>query len=248
MVWVSGLCQPSRDCHLVRMCLEIVAVGRAEDALPMSGRDACLLSDRVRCPHGSRGGSGSARAGSFDVEVLQHPDRWDALCPTGAPGTFPAELLSIGGTSGCRARGEADLHAHLSFEIPRLFLESRIHPDARTIQVSPPDAHWICSHGSRWMSPTAAVELPTELTPRIRNMPRTRTDCSCASAIGRLVRVIVRSWNCLPSLPSAEADRIAELIAALVPDGATLQMGLEYSSAVSGALATSGTRHAAPRC
>jgi len=124
-------------------------------------------------------------------------------------------------------------------EIPRLFREKRMHLDIALVQVSPPDTHGFCSFGVSVDVVKAAVEsadcVIAEVNP---NMPRTLGDSfvhvSALDAMVQSDRPLLEFPN-EPATP--EAEKIAEFIESLVPDGATLQTGIgNIPSAVLAAL------------
>lgn len=177
----------------------------------------------------------------FDVEVLHILTHGEA--PYARPELqehFRQNSFFIGGNVRAAVHaGEADYTPVFLSEIPRLFRERRIHLDVALVQVSPPDAHGFCSHGVSVDVVKAAVEAADWVIAEVNpNMPRTLGDSFVhVSELDALVRS-ERPLLELPSEPSSpEADRIAEFIAALVPDGATLQTGIgAIPSAVLGAL------------
>lgn len=124
-------------------------------------------------------------------------------------------------------------------EIPRLFREKRMHLDLALVQVSPPDMHGFCSFGVSVDVVKAAVESADVVVAEVNpHMPRTLGDSFVqVSALDAMVR----SDRPLLEFPmeaiTPEAEKIAEFIEALVPDGATLQTGIgNIPSAVLAAL------------
>ncbi len=124
--------------------------------------------------------------------------------------------------------GRADFTSVFLSEIPRLIKTRRGHVDVALIQVSPPDDHGCVSLGVSVDIVQAAIEsadlVLAEVNPR---MPRTYGDSFIeVERIDRLVLVD----DPLPELPPEPADdvstEIGRNIARLVPDGATLQMGI----------------------
>ena len=124
-------------------------------------------------------------------------------------------------------------------EITRLFREKRMHLDIALVQVSPPDTHGFCSFGVSVDVVKAAVESADFVVAEVNpNMPRTLGDSFVhVSALDAMVQ----SERPLLEFPmeaiTPEAEKIAEFIEALVPDGATLQTGIgNIPSAVLAAL------------
>ncbi len=124
--------------------------------------------------------------------------------------------------------GRADFVPVFLSEIPRLIGSRRLRIDAALVQVSPPDAHGFCSLGVSVDIVRAAVDsaelVLAEVNPR---MPRTRGDSLVhVDALDRLVPVDAPLPELAPTPPD-EVDRaIAGHVAGLVPDGATLQVGI----------------------
>lgn len=124
--------------------------------------------------------------------------------------------------------GRADFTPCFLSEIPDLFRTGRLPLDAALIQVSPPDDHGFCSLGIEVgvTKPAAqsAKRVFAEINPR---MPRTLGDSFIhISKLGVIVPVDYQ----LPELPMGGSDeiteRIADRVAGLITDGATLQTGI----------------------
>ncbi len=124
--------------------------------------------------------------------------------------------------------GRADFTPVFLSEIPRLFKSGRLRLDVALVHVSPPDEHGFCSFGVEVGLSKPCTErarcVIAEVNPR---MPRTWGD-TCIH-ISRL-DVIVPVDYPIPEVNMAStdplADHIADHIAAVVPDGATLQLGI----------------------
>ncbi|MBZ0276471.1 MAG: 4-hydroxybutyrate CoA-transferase [Anaerolineae bacterium] len=113
-------------------------------------------------------------------------------------------------------------------EIPLLFRSGRLVLDVAVIQVSPPDQHGYCSYGVEVGVTKAAAEsaglVIAEVNP---NMPRTLGDSFIhVNQIDCFIDVDYELPELLAEAPSSVQDKIADHIAALVPDAATLQMGI----------------------
>ncbi|MCJ7622876.1 MAG: hypothetical protein MUO76_05185 [Anaerolineaceae bacterium] len=127
-------------------------------------------------------------------------------------------------------QGLADFTPLLLSEWPLLF-KRRIWPiDIAFAQVSPPDEHGFCSFGIA----TGIAKTPVESADFIiaevnEQMPRMLGDTFIhVSKLDRLVPVSYPGDELLMGgyHPSREADKIAGYIADLIPDGATLQIGI----------------------
>ena len=124
--------------------------------------------------------------------------------------------------------GVADYTPIFLSEIPRLFRERRMHLDIALVQVSPPDRHGFCSFGVSVDVVKAAVEsadiVLAEVNPA---MPRTLGDSFVhVSQLDGMVPGDRPLFEFPMEEVTPEAERIAEFIESLVPDGATLQTGI----------------------
>lgn len=178
----------------------------------------------------------------FDVEIIHILTHGPA--PYAQPGLsdhFRQNSMFIGGNVRSAVHlGTADYTPIFLSEIPRLFRERRMHLHIALVQVSPPDKGGLCSFGVSVDVVKAAVEsadyVVAEVNPK---MPRTLGDSFVH--VGSL-DALVASERSVLEFPmeqiTPEAKKIAEFIAPLVPDGATLQTGIgAIPSAVLSALA-----------
>lgn len=125
-------------------------------------------------------------------------------------------------------KGLADFTPAFLHEIPKLFRSGRLVLDAAVIQVSPPDEHGYCSFGVEVGVTKSAAEsagiVIAEVNP---HMPRTLGDSFIhVNQIDYFIDVDYALPEVLPPPASDVQDRIAARIAELIPDGATLQMGI----------------------
>ena len=124
--------------------------------------------------------------------------------------------------------GRADFTPCFLSEISDLFRSGRLPLDVALIQVTPPDDHGFCSFGVEVGVTKPAAQsaklIIAELNPR---MPRALGDSFIH--ISKL-NVIVPVDYPLPEVHMASTDevteRIADHVAGLIPDGATLQTGI----------------------
>jgi acetyl-CoA hydrolase len=124
--------------------------------------------------------------------------------------------------------GRADFTPCFLSEIPGLFRSGLLPLDTALIQVSPPDEHGFCSFGVEVgvTKPAAqsARRVIAELNP---HMPRTLGDSFIH--ISKLDTIVPVDYT-LPELNMGASDavteRIADHVASLIPDGATLQTGI----------------------
>ncbi len=112
-------------------------------------------------------------------------------------------------------------------EVPRLFGQKILAVDVALIQVTPPDQDGYCSYGVSADYTQAAAESARVVVAQMnRRLPRTGGARIHLDAI----TYIVEQDAAIPEVPPAEVGdverRIGELVAELVPDGATLQIGI----------------------
>ena len=126
------------------------------------------------------------------------------------------------------AAGRADYTPVFLSEIPRLFAPGGPLPlDVALIQLSPPDPAGNCSLGVSVDCAIAAIREARIVIAQVNTrLPRSRGSFVHESDID----IAVAGDDDLPSVSeaeiSADARAIAEHVAALVPDGATLQLGI----------------------
>jgi len=114
-------------------------------------------------------------------------------------------------------------------EIPRLFRENYLPLDVAIIHVSPPDAHGFCSLGTSVDIAIAAVEVSKTIIAQVNpNMPRVH-----GGGFVHISKISKMVWveDALPEVNysnevTPEAEEIGKIIAAMIDDGATLQMGI----------------------
>lgn len=126
------------------------------------------------------------------------------------------------------ADGRADFVPVFLSDIPALFTSGAIPLDVALVQLSPPDRHGLCSLGTSVDAARAAVDSARLVLAEINErVPRTHGNTTIP--IER-VHAFVRTRRELPEVvaepPSPVIDRIGELVAGLVEDGATLQCGI----------------------
>ena len=124
--------------------------------------------------------------------------------------------------------GRADFMPVFLSEIPDLIRSRRSQIDVALIQVSPPDAHGYVSLGVSVDIVRAAVDTATVILAEVNPcMPRTLGDSFVH--VDRITHLVPVEYP-LPELPSVELDEVSRtigmLVASLVPNGATLQVGI----------------------
>lgn len=113
-------------------------------------------------------------------------------------------------------------------QLPAMFRNGQMALDAALIMVAPPDKHGYCSLGISVDVVKAAVESTNYIVAEVnQQMPRTLGDsCLHVTEIDAFVETDRELLYLPPSKPSDAAQRIGQHIAALVEDGATLQLGI----------------------
>jgi acetyl-CoA hydrolase len=124
--------------------------------------------------------------------------------------------------------GRADFTPIFLSEIPRLFRSGQLPLDVAIIQVAPPDQHGFCSLGVEIGCTLPAAQLARTVIAEVNaRMPRTLGDSFIH--VSRIT-ACVETDRPLQELPQGDsnpiAERIGQHIADLIPDGATLQLGL----------------------
>jgi acetyl-CoA hydrolase len=126
--------------------------------------------------------------------------------------------------------GRADFTPILLSEFPLLFKQNIMSLDVALIQVSPPDEHGFCSLGVEVGPTKTPAEMAKVIIAEVNEqMPRTLGDSFIH--IGRINYVVPVNYS-IPELPMSEegesqtVEKIAGYIADLIPDGATMQLGI----------------------
>ena len=126
--------------------------------------------------------------------------------------------------------GRADFTPVLLSEFPLLFKDNHLPIDVAFVHVSPPDDHGFCSLGVEvGLTKTPAESAKIIIAEVNPQMPRTLGDSFIH--VSRLTHIVPVNYP-IPEMPmSAEAtdpvtERLAGYVADLIPDGATMQMGI----------------------
>lgn len=124
--------------------------------------------------------------------------------------------------------GRADYTPIFLSEIPALIRSGRIPIDVSIVSVSPPDSEGYCTFGTHIDINPAATSMARVVIAQVNpKMPRT---CGPCRLHVNQIHAMVEVEHLLPELqpPKArpETEAIAGAIAELVPDGATLQLGI----------------------
>jgi 4-hydroxybutyrate CoA-transferase len=144
-------------------------------------------------------------------------------------GHFRHRALFIGPNARAAVNeGRADYVPIFLSDVPRLF-ESRAQPlDAVLVNVTPPDRHGFCSLGTSVEAMHAAIRsAKTVIVQFNASMPRTLGDSFVhVNDIDLAVDVDVPPYEHAVGAIGEVERKIGEFVADLVPDGATLQLGI----------------------
>ncbi len=144
-------------------------------------------------------------------------------------GHFRHRALFIGSNARAAVQeGRADYVPVFLSDLPRLIARGSVHVDVALLNVSPPDEHGFCSLGVSVDVALAASRRARLVVAQLnRGMPRTHgdgfvhvRDIHFGVEVDRLPAIVEP-----PAIGPVER-RIGERIAELVPDGATLQLGI----------------------
>jgi 4-hydroxybutyrate CoA-transferase len=174
------------------------------------------------------GAPGNSRL--HDVEIVHILTFAEA--PYVAPeyeGIFRHNALFIGPNVRCAVQeGRADFTPIFLSEIPDLFRNGTLPIDVALISLSAPDEHGFCSFGVEVGTTRPAAETAHIVVAEInRQMPRTLGNSFIH--VSRLDYVVEVDYP-LPEAPQGGSSelhmKVGQHIAEMIPDGATLQMGL----------------------
>jgi 4-hydroxybutyrate CoA-transferase len=124
--------------------------------------------------------------------------------------------------------GDADFVPVFLSDIPALFSTGQIPLDVALLQLSPPDSHGYCTLGTSVDAALAASQNARLIVAEINDrMPRTLGNTLVPlSRVDRFMRSSRPLHAHEPAAPTRVEEAIADHVAPLVEDGATLQMGI----------------------
>lgn len=183
-----------------------------------------------------------ARASELsDVKVLHFHTEGPGphLAPEMA-GHFRHRALFIGPNARAAVNeGRAEYIPAFLSDAPTLIRRGILPIDAVLVNVSPPDRHGFCSLGTSVIAMPTAIRHASTVIAQINSaMPRTLGDAFVhVDDIDLGVEVDVPPYA-IPTTPIGDVERrIGDYVAELVPDGATIQLGIgAIPEAVAGAL------------
>lgn len=126
------------------------------------------------------------------------------------------------------AEGRADFLPIFLSDIPELLRSRQIPLDVALLQLSPPDRHGLCTLGTSVDAARAAADSGARLVAEINErMPRTHGHSTVPLSALSAYTVVDRPLPEVAGKPESDVEgRIGELVAALIEDGSTLQMGI----------------------
>ncbi len=172
-----------------------------------------------------------AGGGLSDTEVVQVLTL--GLAPYAAPkyaANFRANAFFIGNSlREAVNEARADYTPIFLSKLPALFKTRRIPIDVALVMVSPPDEHGFCSLGvSVDITKSAAESAKILIAQANKHMPRAHGDCFLH--VSQIDCLVEHDEPLLEWPVAGEADeatqKVAQHIARLVPDGATMQLGI----------------------
>ena len=126
------------------------------------------------------------------------------------------------------AEERADFVPIFLSDIPGLFLNGNVKLDVAILQLSPPDAHGLCSLGTSCDAAKAAAETARFVIAEINEqMPRTHGNN--VVPLDQMHAFVATDRPLVEHAPEPETSveaQIGEIVAGLVDDGSTLQMGI----------------------
>jgi acyl-CoA hydrolase len=165
-----------------------------------------------------------------DVEILEFLTKGDApYAESSCADSFKVNSFFIGeNVRQMYQEGRGDYTPMLMFDIPALLKSGQMPLDVALIQVSPPDRRGKMSLGISVDIVKSATENASLVIAQVNpQMPWTRGDSLIdIYDLDILVPADVALLERLPSEVSEVTEKIAQLVSALVPDGATLEFGV----------------------
>lgn len=209
--WKSRAVSAADAVRHIRSNMRVFVHGAA--ATPVTLLDAmCHLTDleNVRLYH-------LHTSGTCTFAAPEHAGRFRSISLFAGPGLRkPIE------------EGRADFMPIFLSDIPRLFSSGQVPLDVAMVQLSPPDKHGMCTLGTSVDTAKAAVESARVVIAEINEkMPRT---CGASAVPLSRVTAFVHTdrplFEAEPNPQTEVEQRIGDLVADLIPDRATLQMGI----------------------
>jgi acyl-CoA hydrolase len=172
----------------------------------------------------------AARGDFEDVTVchIHTEGPMPVLAPECAGRIRSVSMFTGAAARGAVAEGRADFMPVFLSDIPYFFQTRRLPLDVAIVQVTPPDRHGWCSLGTSVDCSRAAYENARIVIAEINERaPRTRGEAFVPFSRIDAFTVTCRPLHAHHTEPATPAEaRIGEIIAGLIEDGSTLQMGI----------------------
>lgn len=141
---------------------------------------------------------------------------------------FSISLFAAAPVRAAIADGRAEYVPVFLSDVPALFMSGRIRLDVAILQLSEPDDHGFCTLGTSVDAALAASRAAAFVVAEVNTrMPRTHGHALVPfSRIHAFMTSDRPLYESPPHAPTQVDEAIAEHVAALVPDRATLQMGI----------------------
>jgi 4-hydroxybutyrate CoA-transferase len=165
-----------------------------------------------------------------DVEIVHlHTNGTAEYTEPEFAGRFHHRALFVGANvRSAVAEGRASYVPIFLSDVPDLFLNGHLRIDVAMLHVSPPDEHGFCSLGTSVdCARAAARSARTRIAQVNPRMPRTLGDSFIHVSDLDWITAVDDPLPVLTPLPPTPVDQaIGEHLAQLIPDGATLQLGI----------------------
>ena len=140
----------------------------------------------------------------------------------------PVSLFTGASLRAAVNEGRADASPVFLSDIPQLFMSRRLPLDAALLQLSPPDKHGYCTLGTSADAAVAAARTASVIVAEINEqMPRTHGNTLVPfESIAAFTHTDRPLPSHAPTVASEAEAAIGDHIAPLIPDGATLQLGI----------------------
>lgn len=164
-----------------------------------------------------------------DVEIVHMVAMGPArYAQPGMEKSFRHNAFFLGGTTRKAIEdGRGDFTPCFFSEVPRLFRQKILPVDVALIQVTPPDADGFCSYGvSADYTQPAAESARIVIAQMNASMPRTGGSKIAVDALTYIVEKDEPLLELKPPKIGEIERKIGENVASLIPDGATLQLGI----------------------
>jgi acyl-CoA hydrolase len=165
-----------------------------------------------------------------DVEVIHlHIEGPGPHLAPGMEGHFRHRALFIGPNARqAVSEGRADYVPVFLSDVPRLFTSGALPLDAVLVNATPPDTHGFCSLGTSVEAMHSAMRAARTVIAQFnRSMPRTLGDSFIhVNDIDLAVEVDVPPYEYFSGEVGEVERQIGAHVAELIPDGATLQLGI----------------------